>query len=169
MRNFKFLKYIALIFFCAFQINLYSDDCKTFDGSIGEIRKANYEISDVIFFGVITEIEGHVAKIKIKEQFKGNVESFVVLKFANDIRTEDIFSLWIIYGNKQIDSDTIFIDKCSASRCINGIVLPLIPEKKNNNIDRKKIGLIYEKIALFERHLLFFEEIEVLRIMREDK
>ena len=144
----------------------YTLDCKSFNGSIGEKRKANFEISDVVLLGVITQIdENCVAIIKVSEIYKGKTDSISVVKFNNFINQNDIYCLWLIYGNKNIGSDTIFVNECSFSRSVNGVFGPPPPPpiKTNKNSMYSYTNEYYN--SMYENRLLFFEEIEVLRII----
>lgn len=107
---------LVLSLFCS-HLATYATDCRSF--TLGEARKVNYEISDVIFSGIATNIEKSNGEFIVFEQYKGNIPKNIIVKFLGYVREEDIFSLWVIYGNKSLNNDTIYVDECSISRCLD--------------------------------------------------
>jgi len=152
-------------------LSIYSFDCKSFEGDLGEKRRVNYEISDVVLLGVMTNIEDHIGIIKVSEVFKGCADSSSIIKFENIIPKQYVFCLWLIYGNKIKGNDTIYVNQCSFSRNTTGFMLtppPPPPMFYNKNKKNNEILSSLEEYKLFvENYLLFFEEIEVLRIIRK--
>jgi len=148
---------------------MFSIDCRSYNGQIGEKRKANYELSDIIFLGVLTEIDGSVGKIKISEVYKGIADKVAVVKFDNPIKKEDVYCLWLIYGMTKYSNDTIFINECSLTRSVRVDVYPPPPPlyySKNRRLNKFMSEL--EDYKLYIRsYLLFFEEVELLRILKK--
>ena len=99
------LLYIVLL--NTFSTNAY--DCKRFDRLIGQKRKANIEASNVVFFGVVTQISDNTGVMKIKEVYKGKIDSICIVKFENYVDSNDVFRLWIIYGIKETNGLTPYL------------------------------------------------------------
>jgi hypothetical protein len=185
--NFK-----RILFSLLFAINCglaYSTNC--FPGkSIGEARKESFENSDVVFLGVLTHYdENNIATIKVSEVYKGTVDTIAFVEFAiydEFSSKEGIYHLWLIYGNRNNDNDIIFVKVCSLSRFVGRFsLLPPPPPtrlQKNRNmplryrrLQKRSFKEINENIFLYSiikethdsnyAHWLFFEEIEVLRLI----
>ena len=167
----------------------YSTDC--FPGkSVGEARKESFENSDVVFLGVLTHYdEKNIATIKVSEVYKGTVDTiaFVEFEFYDKYSSnEGIYHLWLIYGKRNNDNDIIFVDLCSLTRFIGRFSLlpPPPPTRllKNKNmpmryrrLQKRSFKEINQNSYLYSiiqsahdsnyAHWLFFEEIEVLRLI----
>lgn len=165
------MRIINVLIFVFISLSIKSIDCKSFHNNIGEQRKENYAISNIVLLGVITEIDENIATVCVSEVFKGVANKVSIIKFESNIRIEDIYMLWLIYGNKNIESDTIYVNRCSNSRSINSYVLPTPPLR--NKLIKRKREIINEQISneLFDINyrLLFFEEIEVLRTIKKNE
>ena len=174
--NFKILAF-SLLFFLNCSL-VYSLDCfpgRTFE----EIRKIEYENSDVIFLGVPVYFYGNgnsgFARFKVSEVLKGVVDSIVYVEFEmycpyDETHRSGIFRLWLIYGNK-CDYDyygynVIITDLCTISRYMGRFWF--FPPPYPDGIDNHFLhSTILRTSARNHADLLFFEEIEVLRTIRD--
>ena len=172
--NFKILAF-SLLFFLNCSL-VYSLDC--FPRRTGaEIRKIQYENSVVIFLGVPVYFYGNsFARVKVREVFKGELDSIVYVIF-DDVYIDDnmtnrtgIFRLWLIYG-KKFDYDyngynVIITDFCTISRYMGRF--SLLPPPPPSGIDNRFLhSTILQATGEIHLDLLFFEEIEVLRTIRD--
>jgi hypothetical protein len=148
---------------------MYALDCRSYNGNIGKQRKVNFEISDIVLFGVLTELDNNIGILKVSEIYKGIADSIVVIKFENDIDKNEIYHLWIIYGNIKNNNDTIFINECSYSHSINGIPHPPPPHRKVKKQFENIYQILNELEVLYKNYFLFYEELEILRIMSSKK
>ncbi len=164
------MRIINLLFFVFISLSIKSIDYRSFHNNIGEQRKENYALSNTVLLGVITEINENIVTVRVSEIFKGVADKVSIVKFENNINLQDVYSLWLIYGNKFNENDTIYVGRCSNSRSINSTNLPSPPMKNNwikqrNNTINKSID---NELFDIKYRLLFLEEIEVLRIMKQN-
>jgi hypothetical protein len=162
------MRIINLLFFVFISLSIKSIDCRSFHNNIGEQRKENYALSNTVLLGVITEINENIVTVRVSEIFKGVADKVSIVKFENNINLQDVYSLWLIYGNKLSENDTIFVSRCSNSRSINSTYLPSPPIKNSKIKARNKVSNEKLDNELFEINyrLLFLEEIEVLRTLK---
>ena len=154
-------------FFISFQFSIYAD-CRLF--SIGEARYINYETSEVIFLGIPIKIEDNFYEFIVIEKYKGKIDKKVNVFFKNYVSEEDVFSLWLVYGNKPLDNDTVYVDECSLSRSINnlgGLYRKSIPPPKlmtENNVEENVFLNNY--LVKIQYRNDFYDEIEILRELK---
>ena len=161
----KSIKIFGIGFFLiSFQFSIYAD-CRLF--SIGEARYINYETSEVIFLGIPIKIEDNFYEFIVIEKYKGKIDKKVNVFFKNYVSEEDVFSLWLVYGNKPLDNDTVYVDECSLSRSINnlgGLYRKSIPPPKlmtENNVEENVFLNNY--LVKIQYRNDFYDEIEILR------
>ena len=183
MTKFRFRKFIFSLFLLLNCGLAYSLDC--FPGrTFAEIRQLEYENSDVIFLGVpVHFVNSNVARVKVGEVFKGTVDSIVYVHFDDffyfnphdEGHRRGIFRLWLIYGNKcdYLDNDyysVIRVDLCSPSRYMGrGFDARIsLPPPPNGDVHNSFLhSTIISASRKSHADLLFFEEIEVLRTIRD--
>lgn len=111
----KSIYLILTIVFLLISTHCSGYDCKDYE--LGYARKVNFLNSNTIFYGVLNDVTNNIANFTIINQYKGNNHRNAIVRFLdNSIDSSDIFSLWIIYGNKSKTSDTIIVSECSISR-----------------------------------------------------
>jgi len=159
-------KIIFFLIFTFLSLKLFCVDCRSLP--LGELRKLNYESSDFIFLGIPITINTNIGEFLVVEEFKGNLEKKIIVNFSNYIDDKDIFTLWLIYGNK--NNDTVYVDECSISRSINNTFFftteylppPMIEEKEydeNTFLTYEYFDHLYKSQCRND----FYDEIELLR------
>ena len=181
MTKFRFKKLIlslSLLLNCGLAYSICCFSGQTF----AESRRFEYENSDVIFLGVPVHFyeNSNVARVKVGEVFKGTVDSIVYVVFEDvgfcfydETHRSGIFRLWLIYGNECDYSDNdyysvIRVDFCTNSRYMGrGFDIRFLPPHPDGISNHCLRSAIISASRHNHIDLLFFEEIEMLRTIRD--
>jgi len=151
----------------ASQLAVYAD-CRLL--SIGEARYINYVISDIVFLGIPIQIEGNTSEFIVIEEYKGNIDKKITVVFDN-IDKDDIFSLWLIYGSKPLDNDTVYVHECSLTRSANnlgGSYRKFIPPPRLETNKNKEENVFLDRyLVKIQFRNDFYDEIEILRELKK--
>lgn len=145
----------------------YSYDCNNF--TIGEARKLNYEINNVVFLGIPIKIEKNIGEFIVIDKYKGSINKKIIVNYYKPFKDEDVYSLWLIYGNKYESDDSVYVDVCSMSRSINNPfslsskMPPPIMEDDNKSDDYYEIFEYLIQIYENQWRQELYDEIKILK------
>jgi hypothetical protein len=169
----KKIKTLSILLLFVFQMRAIDVDCKIY--YLGETRKINYENSDVIFLGIPVVIENNKCKFLILEEFKGKIPRSITVIFYKPIESKDLFSLWLIYGNKKYDD--IYVTECSLSRSINKPAVLCLdqslppPVCENEKTDDKifRLNEYLNQLYKLQWRDEFYDEIKILQALKKSE
>lgn len=165
-------KYLIVVWLLTMP-NLYSHTCKT----ISKVEQYNH--SDYVLLGEITEIQGDYFKVKVIEGFKGLFKKDV-LKLVTKNRSTDRITLedtWLFYV-KEIDKNTFQVDiDCGWSRRLsnnidNSFVFPPPPPESSSKTEELGSSTFGEAFFINHKKLFYFElqqDIILLRQLKNQK
>lgn len=103
------MKKFMLLIFILLSINLYSFDCKV----IAKDREYNY--SDLVLLGKITQINSKFFEVKVLELFKGNVIDKIRFTITNTTVNPTVGDIWLLYSTKNKNNE-YQVSVCGNSR-----------------------------------------------------
>lgn len=164
------IRYIILFFLLLSSNFLFAIDYRS-TLTLGESRKLTYENSNFIFTGIPQSIDSNIVKFSVIECFKGIIGNETIVKFYLSPSEENIFSLWLIYGN--LKEDTIFSDS-PLSRSVDNSYIIGVSKRPTLIIDESNSEYVRFEEDPIEKALLenqwrneFYDEIMILRCLKE--